>query len=431
MRKGFLASFAGMLIAGGMAMAQAPAAPSALPDTLPAKDALPCSSTPTILNDCCLECADRPVCGPPGTFWVSAEYLYWWTKGSNLPNLVTGGSATDAIPGALGQPGTRVLFGGDEDSQGHSGARFNAGIWLNDSHTFGLEGSYFFLGSRSENFFTGASGAPGSAVITRPFLDVPPTGAAPFQNSEIVAFPGVAGGTVSVQSTSRLQGAAPDVLCNLCCCGSCCSGYRVDLIGGFSWFELNESVNINEDITPNGGLGSGFPPGSRIAVNDQFSTQNDFYGPQIGIRGEWWRDRFFVNARSSLAIGDSHESVSITGSTVFTAPGSAPIVAPGGLLALPSNIGNFSRDHFAVVPETGFNVGYQVTPHLRTYVGYTFMYWSSVVRPGDVIDGAVNPSQLPTIAGRGPLVGPANPAFEFHDSNFWAQGLNLGVELRY
>jgi hypothetical protein len=29
------------------------------------------------------------------------------------------------------------------------------------------------------------------------------------------------------------------------------------------------------------------------------------------------------------------------------------------------------------------------------------------------------------------LIGVARPAFEFHDSSFWAQGINFGVELSY
>ena len=158
MTRRLFALLAVLCFTDGITMAQTPTAPSAIPDSLPAKDALPCSPTPSILNECKPECADRCVCGPPGRFWVSAEYLYWWTKGSNLPPLVTAGSPGDAVPGALGQPGTRILFGGDLDSQGHNGGRFEAGFWLDDSHTVGIEAGYFFLGSRTNGFFTGGSG---------------------------------------------------------------------------------------------------------------------------------------------------------------------------------------------------------------------------------------------------------------------------------
>jgi hypothetical protein len=180
-----------------------------------------------------------------------------------------------------------VLFGGqDLDLDPFSGMRFTAGFWLNQCQTFGVEGSFFSLGSRSNNFTTGSTGAPGSQVLARPFFDVS-TGMA---NAELIAFPGLASGTVGVQSTSRLQGAGANFLCNLCCsCADCCDccqpcgGYRVDLIGGFRYLDLKEGLGISENIQvlP----GSPVLPGSTIiGAFDQFDTRNQFYGAQIGAR---------------------------------------------------------------------------------------------------------------------------------------------------
>ena len=47
-------------------------------------------------------------------------------------------------------------------------------------------------------------------------------------------------------------------------------------------------------------------------------------------------------------------------------------------MALPSNIGHYSRDQFSVVPEVGLNVGYQLTRHVSLSAGYTCIYWSNV-----------------------------------------------------
>ena len=124
-----------------------------------------------------------------------------------------------------------------------------------------------------------------------------------------------------------------------------------------------------------------------------------------------------------VAMGSTHQEVSINGSTTI-AP-AAPV--RGGLLALPSNIGNYSRDKFTVVPQIGLNVGRQLNNNLRAYVGYNFIYWSSVVRPGDQIDPVINTTQLPDKNGPNPLVGPARPAFTFHDTSFWAQGISFGL----
>src|SRR5579862_2921636 len=305
MTKGFLVALAGLCMAGGVAMAQAPGAL----DFPQKKETPPFWDTCTNLKECNPDCGDRCACGPPGQFWIGAEYLYWWTKDMSVPPLVTSGSVADSIPGALNQPGTRTLLGGGTDSEGESGFRFYVGFWLNDAHTFGLEGDYLFLGGNSKTFVAGASGVTGSAVITRPFLDIPATGAAPFQISEIVAFPGTAAGTVNVHTTSQLQGAEVNGLYNLCCTDTCCGGYRFDLLGGFRWLQLDESLTIAENISPTATINGAFPAGSNVIVIDQFSTRNEFYGGQIGLRGEWWRDRFFINGRVLLALGDTHQEV--------------------------------------------------------------------------------------------------------------------------
>jgi hypothetical protein len=103
----------------------------------------------------------------------------------------------------------------------------------------------------------------------------------------------------------------------------------------------------------------------------------------------------------------------------------------GGVLALPTNSGHFNRDRFAVVPEIDINVGYQVSRHLRAFLGYSFLYASNVVRPGDTIDRTVNLTQLPSSLGPGVLTGAARPMPLLKDTEFWAQGMNFGLEFRY
>jgi hypothetical protein len=76
------------------------------------------------------------------------------------------------------------------------------------------------------------------------------------------------------------------------------------------------------------------------------------------------------------------------------------------------------------VPEVSAKLGYQVTPNIRTFVGYDFMYWTSVLRPGGAIDTTVNASQ----AGGGVLVGAARPLPQFTTSEFWVHGVNVGVK---
>jgi hypothetical protein len=99
------------------------------------------------------------------------------------------------------------------------------------------------------------------------------------------------------------------------------------------------------------------------------------------------------------------------------------------LLALPSNSGHFFTERFAVVPEGSLTLGYQVTDNLSISIGYTFLYWSHVARPGDQIDRAVSPAALP-ISGTAPVPS-SRPAFSFNETDFWAQGLTFGLELRF
>ena len=79
------------------------------------------------------------------------------------------------------------------------------------------------------------------------------------------------------------------------------------------------------------------------------------------------------------------------------------------------------------MPEGQLNLGWQLRPNVYATVGYTFLYWSNVLRPGNQIDRNVNASLIPTSQdfGRGNTQGPPN--FSFHGSDFWAQGLNFGL----
>ena len=426
MRNGFLGALTVLLVGGGLALAQdqTPSTPNKVlatmaPDTVSPGDWAEGSYQ------------NGQVCGPPGRVWISAEYLLWWFKNDHIPPLVTLG--TPESFGILGEPGTTVDFGGGAiEHPLHHGGRFTVGAWLNECQTKGIEADYFFLGRNTENFTTGSTGAPGTAVIARPFFDVF-TGT---PSSEIVAFPGVATGNINVAHRQSLQGAEVNGICNLCCCGECddCGGYhgrRIDLLAGFRWLNLQEDLTIRENVTITDPALVGIFGFSHASVVDQFITQNNFYGGQIGLRGEWWRGRLFVNARGTLALGDTEQHVRISGSTVLTLPDGTVVTRPGGLLALPSNIGSFHHDDFSVVPELRINVGYQVTDHLRAFIGYTFLYWTEVVRPGEQVNLNVNSTQIPTSLEFGPLVGPAQPSFSFHHSDFWAQGLNLGAEFRF
>ncbi len=356
---------------------------------------------------------------PPGRVWVDAEYLLWWTKGSPLPPLLTtsppGTPITSA--GVLGASGTTILFGDERVNTGaRSGGRFTAGAWLNEGHTTGIEASFFFLGDETSHF---TAVSDGSVILARPFIDFNPT--SPFfgqANTVLVAFPGLVRGSFDATTTSRLLGAEV-YLRQALWCGCCC---RLDTLLGYRYLRLREGLNISETEIA---TGAGNPlSGVPFVVNEGFDTNNNFHGGEFGLIGEVQRGRWFVRAVAKLGLGTTSQTVRIQGFTQVD--GAAP--EAGGILALPSNIGEHHSSHFSVVPELGANLGLVVTPNVRVYTGYSFLYWTQVARPGDQIDLRLNTSQPPLGAG---LIGPAVPAFNVRDSGFWAQGLNFGLEFRF
>jgi hypothetical protein len=366
---------------------------------------------------CNVPCNVGPApCGPPGNCWVSVEYLLWWIKNDNLPPLVTTGPAQFPV-GFLGQPGTVILLGNSSLDHGDfSGARVTAGTWLDCNHTCGVEVSGFFLGKRTvrEDF--------NNSVLARPFFNV--NQGIPF--SEFAAFPGISTGRISFTSPSELNGAEANWLHNLCC--EC--NYRVDMTGGVRYLDLREAVNIVESATfaataPFPGLA-----GNSFVATDRFATRNQFYGGQGGIKAQYWRDRWRVDLKAEVALGETHEVIDVQGSQLATTP-TGTRLATGGLLALPSNIGHFTRNEFAVVPEVGVNLGYRFTDHLTALVGYNFLYWSKVARPGDQIDVGLDVTQIPNFGVTAPAAGQVRPALPFKTTDFWAQGVSVGLELRW
>ena len=122
----------------------------------------------------------------------------------------------------------------------------------------------------------------------------------------------------------------------------------------------------------------------------QLPDPNRFNGGQVGLKGEWHWNRWSLDGRTIIAIGDVSEEVDIFGSKVANG-----VASSGDLLTQAgTNIGVHRRNRFAWSPEAALNLGYQVTDHMRVFVGYDFLYLSDVVRAGDQVNLAVNPNPL-------------------------------------
>ena len=176
-------------------------------------------------------------------------------------------------------------------------------------------------------------------------------------------------------------------------------------------------------------------PASRSAPSlqesDLFEAVNQFYGGEVGVVGEIRTCGFSIEGTLKLALGVNHSTVRIDGSSTATipVPVGPPIVVntPAGLLAQSTNIGTYTRETFAVIPEVGVTIGYNITPRLKITAGYTFFYWTDTLRPGDQIDTNLNLSQL----APGGLVGTPCPRFPRTIDNVWVQGVSAGLEFDF
>jgi hypothetical protein len=332
--------------------------------------------------------------------WAGFDYLHWWMRESPVRGpLLTIGDLSDPIPGAVGQPGTRVLFGDDGIDYGEfSGFRTTIGWWFDPDLHCGFEFGGFLLEHSGTSFAQGTDSS-GNPPLFFAILD-PDTLAetsAPISSS-------VPGGTL-ISAGAQFWGAEANLLCNLCRNYFC----SVDLFGGFRYLDLDESLRIQTATA------SGTPLAS-VLLDDRFATRNQLFAGQIGLKTELRCGCCFLLVRSSIALGNGRQVVNIEGGS--TASG-ASSVSPGGFFALPGNIGRYQRDEFTYAPEITVKVGFHVAPGIRVYGGYDFLWWSEVVRPGEQIDRAIN----------GSLSGSSPPNYQFRTSEFWIHGVSAGVQV--
>ncbi len=356
-------------------------------------------------NCCC------PWCRPRHS-WASFDVLMWWGKGRSVPPLVT----TNPNDGVL--PDATILFGnGDVGNQMAAGARTDFGFWLDECETLGLGAKIWGIDGDDSSYHVESSAA-GDPLLARPFTNVFLDG----EDALLIAAPGVLSATMDVETSSSVL-AVEAYLRSSIMAGR---GYNIDLLGGYHFLRLDDELSIHslgESLDPS----SGQAVGTTIDLLDMFDTQNEFHGGELGIVSEIRYRQLTLLGLAKMSVGNMHQSVRIDGATTVTTPNNPSTTTQGGMLALPTNMGTFSRDQTAWIPEVGITAAYEVRSWLRLSAGYTAIWMSDVVFSGDQIDMTVNPSQF----NGGVLIPPPSPLFAFRDTEYWLHGMTLGVTLSY
>jgi len=353
------------------------------------------------------------------------DYLMFWQRGMNVPPLLTEQNGATAAIAANADP--RLILGNEDIlTERRSGGRIRFGWWFANNPNLGVELEYLGLGNDTFNFNRASAGIP---ILARPFFDVR-TG---IDQAQLVSNPDPAlrlNGAFNFNAYTQLDGAAVRFRRLLCCssgcgispwaCGPAPTQSRIDATLGWRFFQLKEGLAAAEQVNQT------TPVIRNYNVVDTFQTRNQFNGVELGVLWQGRRGYWSLDGLMRTSLGNTLQSIDIAGNTLIT-PAATP--TPGGVLALPTNSGSFTNESFGVIQELGGTLGYQLTPRWRANAGYTFIYWSNVVRPGDQIDTTLNPNQFPTRAGA--LIGANRPSLTLLESDYWVQGLNLGLEYRW
>lgn len=358
---------------------------------------------------------------PPRT-WFRAEYFIGIVRKPELPPLIRSTPAATAGQRVQMGPGDPILYPTEEGSQridynGFSGLRAEAGMWLNDERTRGVEFVGFGFERRSQtSLFTNPVGSPN--FLTRFVID-----ANSRANTSLFADnttgPVFASGQTKIEPIYNLE-------LNYVTQGYTFLADRTDFLYGFRYFDMRESLRVD--------FGKTFLTGESFSVTDQFTTTNQFYGANIGVRSHFYpTSRFGAETTFKIAAGSSRQRAIINGSTVLNAPGVPSVVIPDGFLARPSNSGVHSRDFVTFIPELNLRLTYAITPRAKVYLGYDLAYVSAVVRPGSVIDPLVYTGDLLLLNDDARVMGPITnrPAFGFDATDLLIHAFSFGMAVDF
>lgn len=394
---------------------------------------------------CGVACPDPIRWGAGGRFYGSAEYILWKIKDQALPPSQL--SSPFTVTGISSfQSNLTFPNGVGVDYGGRSGGRFTAGYYVHPDEILGFEATYFQLENANTNIFANQVANLPTNVTVIQNITMPSTVQTTISQVPLnVTLPGqltvLANGAAGPRN---FWGAEINARSTRCYYG----GVKFDVIGGFRYLEFGEGFSLNESIrlqvaNPINLSGPGpippnplppIPPpitGLRdlftIRTSDTITTRNQFYGGQVGGSFDWaFTERLALTGWGKIGAGAMIQTINIVGNTV----GANGAIVPGGILTPANGFINNSTTRYAIVPEFNFALAYAWTSHIRTTIGYNLLYLTTVARPGDQI-GFSSSSTTINISGQPVQTTVNQPAFNYRNTDIWAQGLTAGFEFRY
>jgi hypothetical protein len=368
-----------------------------------------------------------PSTTPPYILTFRGEWLNWWMDKIHLPGpLVTTSTnpLTDAIPGALGQPGTAIVLPAGDYSYGAvGGGRATLGIASGVLPPIETTGFWF-----NKNLTIFNAGSTGNLPLYIPVQTPNQTNIAGIANQSayVIASPAVGAGSINILDRFNLWGIDVNMLIPLTDNGT----IQFDGVVGYRYAQLSESLRMSsgyQATVPTTFNGQVIPGGFPVSIVDEFSTRNEFNGGTIGIRNRLTWSQFTLMTDANIALGVTHQTLNVGGTSQL----SGGTLIGAGILALPSNSGLTTRQQFAAIPEVNMTLSCQLTPNIRVFGGYNLFWWTNVIRPADQISTSVDVRQVPIDRNFVPgFVGNA-PVPSFSTTSFFAHGVSVGVEIGF
>jgi len=298
--------------------------------------------------------------------WLGADYLLYFPNSQPVPNIVT----ADA-------PGVAILVGGHVGYGAASGFRIDVGVWLDSADLLAGQTIFDQLIRKSETF------APAGTVFLQTNL-----GGVPFP---------VPVTNFIFQTWTQFNKVDGNTLLRLWNTNTT----RFFAIVGTKVMSLEEDINM----VYNAGAGPLF---------DEFHTRNMFYGVQLGLKMERCSDPWSFDLTAKISLGGNYTNTTILGANTIN--------SPTQVFTNDANIGYYEKTVFSVVPEILGNLSYRVTDRLSLRIGYNFLAYSNVQRPGSQIVQNIAPG----------LAAPhTQPAFPDVRETFVVHGANFGATFRY